>query len=64
MLNNPLLPKGGALRIPELPGFGMEVKPEVWTGPAAIARATTAQVQRARKSASPLNRDTEGLRHY
>jgi hypothetical protein len=42
MLNNPLLPKGGALRVRELLGFGLEIKPEVWTRPGAIARVTTA----------------------
>jgi L-alanine-DL-glutamate epimerase-like enolase superfamily enzyme len=42
MLNNPLVPKGGAVRVPELPGFGMEIKPKVWTHPAAITRTTTA----------------------
>jgi L-alanine-DL-glutamate epimerase-like enolase superfamily enzyme len=42
MLNNPIVPKGGAVRAPELPGFGMEIKPEVWTHPAAITRTTTA----------------------
>jgi L-alanine-DL-glutamate epimerase-like enolase superfamily enzyme len=42
MLANPLVPKGGAVRVPELPGFGMEIKPEVWTHPAAITRTSTA----------------------
>jgi L-alanine-DL-glutamate epimerase-like enolase superfamily enzyme len=41
MLNNPLMPKGGAVRVPELPGFGMEIKPEVWTHPAATTRTTS-----------------------
>jgi len=41
MLSNPLVPKDGAVRVPELPGFGMEIKPEVWTHPAAVTRATT-----------------------
>jgi len=41
MLNNPLVPNGGAVRVPELPGFGMEIKPEVWTHPAAVTRTTT-----------------------
>jgi len=40
MLNNPLLPKDGAVRVPELPGFGMEIRPEVWTHPAAVTRTT------------------------
>ena len=42
VLNNPLSPKEGAVRVPELPGFGMEIKPEVWTHPAAVTRTTTA----------------------
>jgi L-alanine-DL-glutamate epimerase-like enolase superfamily enzyme len=41
MLSNPLVPKDGAVRVPELPGFGMEIKPEVWTHPAAVTRTTT-----------------------
>ena len=41
MLSNPLLPKGGAVRVPESPGFGMEIKPEVWTHPAAVTRTST-----------------------
>jgi L-alanine-DL-glutamate epimerase-like enolase superfamily enzyme len=41
MLSNPLVPKDGAVRVPELPGFGMEIKAEVWTHPAAVTRATT-----------------------
>jgi L-alanine-DL-glutamate epimerase-like enolase superfamily enzyme len=40
MLNNPMMPQGGAVRVPELPGFGMEIKPEVWTHPAATTRTT------------------------
>jgi hypothetical protein len=58
MLNNPLVSKGGVVRVPELLGFGMEIKPEVWSRPAAIGRVTTAQVRRAKKSASPLDQDT------
>jgi len=42
MLTNPLIPKDGAVRVPELPGFGMEIKPEVWTHPAAITRTSSA----------------------
>jgi len=41
MLSNPLVPKDGAVRVPDLPGFGMEIKPEVWTHPAAVTRTTT-----------------------
>jgi len=42
MLTNPLIPKDGAVLVPELPGFGMEIKPEVWTHPAAITRTSSA----------------------
>jgi len=42
MLDNPFVPKGGAVRVPELAGFGMEIKPEVWTHPTAITRTTSA----------------------
>jgi len=41
MLNNPIVPRYGVVRVPELPGFGMEVKPEMWTHPAAITRTTS-----------------------
>jgi L-alanine-DL-glutamate epimerase-like enolase superfamily enzyme len=41
MLNNPIVPRNGVVRVPELPGFGMEVKPELWTHPAAITRTTS-----------------------
>jgi len=40
MLNHPIVPKDGCIRVPELPGLGMEVKPEVWAHPAAITRTT------------------------
>jgi L-alanine-DL-glutamate epimerase-like enolase superfamily enzyme len=42
MLENPLVPHNGKIRAPELPGLGMQVKPEVWTNPAAITRTSTA----------------------
>ena len=42
MLENPLVPHDGKIRVPELPGLGMQIKPEVWTNPAAITRTTTA----------------------
>jgi galactonate dehydratase len=38
----PLIPTNGRISAPELPGLGMEVKPEVWTHPAAVTRSTTA----------------------
>src|SRR5271157_202736 len=41
MLENPLVPRNGKIHAPELPGLGMEIKPEVWTHPAAITRTTT-----------------------
>lgn len=40
MLENPLVPRHGSVRAPELPGLGMEIKPEVWTHPAAVTRST------------------------
>ena len=42
MLENPLVPQNGKIRAPELPGLGMQVKPEVWTNPAAITRTSAA----------------------
>lgn len=41
MLENPLVPRNGVVRAPELPGLGMEIKPEVWQHPAAITRSST-----------------------
>ena len=41
MLENPLTPSDGAVRVPELPGFGMEIKPEVWKHPAAVLQTST-----------------------
>lgn len=40
MLVNPLVPAKGAVSAPELPGFGMEIKPEVWKHPAAITQTS------------------------
>jgi galactonate dehydratase len=42
MLENPIVPHNGRVSAPELPGLGMQIKPEVWTNPAAITRTTTA----------------------
>ncbi len=42
MLDNPIIPKGGAVNAPELPGFGMQVKPEVWQHPRVVRRITEA----------------------
>lgn len=39
MLENPIVPQGGTVAAPELPGFGMQVKPEVWKHPSAITWA-------------------------
>jgi len=40
VLANPIQPKDGAVEAPELPGFGMEVKPEIWKHPAAITQTS------------------------
>ena len=40
MLENPLVPKDGSVAAPELPGFGMQIKPEVWTHPAAVQQTS------------------------
>ncbi|MGD0696579.1 MAG: mandelate racemase/muconate lactonizing enzyme family protein [Terriglobia bacterium] len=40
MLENPIVPGDGKVRAPELPGFGMQIKPEVWTHPSAVTRTT------------------------
>lgn len=42
MLENPIIPSGGSITVPELPGFGMIVKPEVWDHPKAVKRVSTA----------------------
>ncbi len=41
MLENPLMPSGGSIGAPDLPGFGMNVKPEIWKHPAAVSRVST-----------------------
>ncbi|HZP01581.1 MAG TPA: mandelate racemase/muconate lactonizing enzyme family protein [Terriglobia bacterium] len=41
MLVNPIIPRNGFVRAPELPGLGMEIKPEVWTHPEAITRTSS-----------------------
>jgi len=41
MLVNPLAPSKGAVSAPEAPGFGMEIKPEVWKHPAAVVQTST-----------------------
>ncbi|MBI3681154.1 MAG: mandelate racemase/muconate lactonizing enzyme family protein [Acidobacteria bacterium] len=40
MLENPIVPKEGSVEAPEEPGFGMRIKPEAWSHPAAVARTT------------------------
>ena len=40
MLDNPIVPKNGAVEAPDLPGFGMRVKPEAWDHPAAVRQTT------------------------
>jgi galactonate dehydratase len=40
MLENPIVPKAGHVEAPDLPGFGMRIKPEVWAHPAAVRRTT------------------------
>jgi L-alanine-DL-glutamate epimerase-like enolase superfamily enzyme len=49
-LVNPLIPHNGRICAPELPGLGMEVKPEVWAHPAAITRSTSIQPGTLRNS--------------
>jgi galactonate dehydratase len=36
MLENPIVPKDGAVQVPEEPGFGMRIKPEAWNHPASV----------------------------
>jgi galactonate dehydratase len=40
MLVDPIVPVDGTVAAPELPGFGMRVKPEVWEHPKAVVRTT------------------------
>ena len=42
MLENPIVPEGGSVAVPELPGFGMQVKPEVWEHPRVVRRVSEA----------------------
>jgi L-alanine-DL-glutamate epimerase-like enolase superfamily enzyme len=41
-LVDPISPKEGFISAPESPGFGMEVKPEIWQHPAAVTQTTKA----------------------
>jgi galactonate dehydratase len=40
MLENPIAPKDGYITMPEEPGFGMKIKPEVWNHPASVHQVT------------------------
>jgi galactonate dehydratase len=42
MLENPLLPQDGTIAAPDLPGFGMVVKPDVWDHPKIVRRVSEA----------------------
>ncbi|MCW5976961.1 MAG: mandelate racemase/muconate lactonizing enzyme family protein [Bryobacteraceae bacterium] len=42
MLANPIVPRDGVVTAPDLPGFGMQVKPEVWDHPKVVRRVTEA----------------------
>jgi hypothetical protein len=42
MLDNPLLPQDGTIAAPDLPGFGMLVKPQVWQHPKIVRRVSEA----------------------
>ena len=37
-LDNPIVPKNGQVEAPELPGFGMQVRPSIWKHPGAVIR--------------------------
>lgn len=39
-LVDPLVPKDGYISAPDAPGFGMEVRPEVWKHPAAVVQSS------------------------
>jgi galactonate dehydratase len=41
-LENPIVPKNGCVEVPELPGFGMAIKPEIWKYPGAVTQTSTA----------------------
>ncbi len=40
MLESPIVPSDGTITAPDLPGFGMRIKPEAWNHPAAVRRST------------------------
>jgi galactonate dehydratase len=41
MLESPLVPVEGTITAPDLPGFGMRIKPEAWNHPAGVRRSTS-----------------------
>lgn len=45
MLESPMTPQNGSIAAPDAPGFGMQIKPEVWEHPKAIRRSTTERTQ-------------------
>jgi L-alanine-DL-glutamate epimerase-like enolase superfamily enzyme len=40
MLENPIAPEGGFIRVPEEGGFGMRIEPEAWNYPAAVRQVS------------------------
>jgi L-alanine-DL-glutamate epimerase-like enolase superfamily enzyme len=40
MLENPIVPESGTVAAPDLPGFGMRVKPEIWEHPKAVVQTS------------------------
>lgn len=40
ILENPIIPSNGTVAVPELPGFGMRIKPAIWDHPAAVRQVT------------------------
>jgi L-alanine-DL-glutamate epimerase-like enolase superfamily enzyme len=40
MLDDPLMPAKGTIAAPDAPGFGMQIKPEIWKHPKAVLRTT------------------------
>jgi galactonate dehydratase len=42
MLEDPIVPEGGSVAAPELPGFGMQVKEEIWEHPRVVRRVSEA----------------------
>ncbi len=48
MLENPIAPEGGFIRVPEESGFGMRIKPEAWNHPAAVRQVSGARARAGR----------------